>query len=319
MSTSALLLGLWSMTMVESSSSSSSSSFLRKSVRDYRVHGLEDIEPAFAQFDGHMYAGLMSTIDVTSKHHSAEDEEGALMFWLFVPSEPVYDDTLVIWLNGGPGCSSMSGCLFENCPATIPRKPAGYFPIDAQAPLEPNPYAWTHATPIMYVEQPHGTGFSQGPYPNNETDVGRDFYNFLQNLFDLFDNDPEAETQLRNKRLHFFGESYAGTYHLPHDFFKGFFTNGNSFCSHCHFFWISTTWIMRPFRHVCSQVRRNNTYNLFKFHLSSYSLQNRIISLLLALHITFTNRINKICVLAFIYRVSHWAMVGSMRAFKVRP
>jgi hypothetical protein len=224
MRTSALLVlaSLWlSTTGVESSSSSS---FLKKYVRDYRVHGLEDIEPAFAQFDGHMYAGLMSTIDVTSssssnKHPTKQqeqeqdddDDEGALMFWLFVPSAPVYDDTLVIWLNGGPGCSSMSGCLFENCPATIPRKPAGYFPIDAQAPLEPNPYAWTHATPIMYVEQPHGTGFSQGPYPKNETHVGRDFYNFLQNLFDLFENDPEAETQLRNKRLHFFGESYAGT------------------------------------------------------------------------------------------------------------
>jgi len=77
---------------------------------------------------------------------------------------------------------------------------------------------------IMYVEHPHGTGFTHGPFPNNETEVGRDFYNFLQNLYTIFDDDDNnnnnyndnsdrvAAPELRSKKLTFFGESYAGFY-----------------------------------------------------------------------------------------------------------
>lgn len=110
----------------------------------------------------------------------------------------------------------MSGCLFEHCPVTIPLKPAGYFGIDPSAGLQPNQYAWTHASNMIYVEQPHGTGFSTGAFPKNETDVGRDFYKFLQNLYTIFEEDDDegsgSRIDLRAKKLNFFGESYAGMY-----------------------------------------------------------------------------------------------------------
>lgn len=68
----------------------------------------------------------------------------------------------------------------------------------------------------MYVEHPHGTGFTRGASPNNETEVGRDFYNFLQNLYTIFDNvdngESDATPNLRSRKLSFFGESYAGMY-----------------------------------------------------------------------------------------------------------
>jgi carboxypeptidase D len=103
----------------------------------------------------------------------------------------------------------VGGSMFENGPVTIGRYPAGYFGIDPQVPLQSNVYAWTNATAIMYVEQPHGTGFSTGPVPTNETDVSRDFYHFLQNLYTIFDG---SDHDWRQKQLYFFGESYAGMF-----------------------------------------------------------------------------------------------------------
>lgn len=62
---------------------------------DLRVRGLEDVEPAFGLFEGEMYAGLLPMDN--------DDRTGNLMFWLFAPEKPSDTDSLVIWLNGGPG------------------------------------------------------------------------------------------------------------------------------------------------------------------------------------------------------------------------
>jgi hypothetical protein len=62
---------------------------------DLRVRGLEEVEPAFGLFEGEMYAGLLPM--------NNGDRTGNLMFWLFAPEDPSIADSLVIWLNGGPG------------------------------------------------------------------------------------------------------------------------------------------------------------------------------------------------------------------------
>ena len=77
--------------------SSSSSAF---DAADYLVTDLEKIVPAYGNFDGKMYAGMIP-IDVNV---APEDKRGELMFWLFKPHKTVASDTLTIWLNGGPVC-----------------------------------------------------------------------------------------------------------------------------------------------------------------------------------------------------------------------
>lgn len=52
-----------------------------------------------------------------------ENTKGSLFFWLAkkraTNATSLVPEKLVIWLNGGPGCSSMVGMMWENGPFTI--------------------------------------------------------------------------------------------------------------------------------------------------------------------------------------------------------
>ena len=177
-------------------------SALSLKAKDFEVHGLGDVLEAFDEFDGKMYAGQMPT-----SRNKDEWEDSKFMFWLFVPNAPASSDTLTIWHNGGPGCSSFHGGLFENAPVSTAHYPAGYPKTELDVPLLANEWAWTKATNMLYVEMPQGVGFSYGPMPESEFDVGADMHGFLLNFYDTF---PE----MKPKKLFLFGESYAG-YYVP--------------------------------------------------------------------------------------------------------
>ena len=68
-----------------------------------------------------------------------------------------------------------------------------------------NPWTWVNLTNMVWVEQPVGTGFSQGEVNAvTEEDVADQFLGFFQNFVDAFD--------LQNRTIYLTGESYAGTY-----------------------------------------------------------------------------------------------------------
>lgn len=156
-------------------------------------------EPAFNSFDGDIFAGHIPM-------RQRDGTDGELYFMMFDATDKVHDDTIIVWLNGGPGCSSFAGGLFfEMGPIAVPLRPAGYMGSKKLAPMVPNEYAWTKASAVMYLEQPAGVGFSTGIEPRNEDDLSSDFYSFFQNFLDIF-------TDYRHKRLYIIGESYAGYY-----------------------------------------------------------------------------------------------------------
>ncbi|KAJ6088916.1 hypothetical protein N7499_004167 [Penicillium canescens] len=157
--------------------------FLSKKTKPYLVDSLPDVP-----FDlGEMYSGLVP-ID---KHN-----ESRALFFIFQPTinEPV--DEVTIWLNGGPGCSSMMSFLQET----------GRFlwQPGTSAPVE-NPYAWVNLTNVLWVDQPVGTGYSIGtPTANSQEETAQDFIKFFKNFQDLFG--------IKNSKIYVTGESYAGRY-----------------------------------------------------------------------------------------------------------
>ncbi|KAI0695227.1 alpha/beta-hydrolase [Cytidiella melzeri] len=130
-----------------------------------------------------------------------------LFFWAFEHTDGSLtqnassssDEPWAIWLNGGPGASSMLGLLLENGPLHV----------DDGGAIIPNNVSWDKMVDYVWVDQPVGTGFSTaeatGGYIQDEDQMGEDFLNFLRNLVKIFPS-------LATRPLLLTGESYAGTY-----------------------------------------------------------------------------------------------------------
>ncbi|XP_047151923.1 serine carboxypeptidase-like 45 [Vigna umbellata] len=137
-----------------------------------------------------------------SGYITVDDQHQRALFYYFVEAQK--DPTskpLVLWLNGGPGCSSVGvGALIEHGP---------FKPRDNNV-LEKNHYSWNKVANVLYLESPAGVGFS---YSSNKsfytlvTDeiTARDNLVFLQRWFIEF---PEYS----NNNFFITGESYAGHY-----------------------------------------------------------------------------------------------------------
>ncbi|QIW97153.1 hypothetical protein AMS68_002671 [Peltaster fructicola] len=167
-----------------------SSNFLSSKTLPFYVNGtsLPDVD-----FDiGESYAGLLPI-------SGAANETRELFFWFFPSSNVNASSEVTIWLNGGPGCSSLSGLLTENGPFT--------WEAGTLSPVQ-NSYSWTNLTNMLWVEQPVGVGFSQGvPNITNEVELGKEFVGFYQQFVKTFD--------VQNYDLYVTGESYAG-YYVPY-------------------------------------------------------------------------------------------------------
>merc|ERR1711869_49568 len=71
-------------------------------------------------------------------------------FWLFESKADPTKDPLIMWLSGGPGCSSQLALLAENGPCTV----------NKQGKAKLNPHSWHTKANMMWVDQPAGVGFS---------------------------------------------------------------------------------------------------------------------------------------------------------------
>ncbi|KAJ5819553.1 hypothetical protein N7474_005144 [Penicillium riverlandense] len=136
---------------------------------------------------GESYAGLLPN----TPHGNS-----SLFFWFFPSTNPDAKKEITIWLNGGPGCSSLDGLLQENGPFLW--QSGVYQPVK-------NPYSWTNLTNMVYIDQPAGTGFSPGPATvQNEIDVSNQFNDFWRRFIQTFG--------MQGYKVYITGESYAGQY-----------------------------------------------------------------------------------------------------------
>ncbi|GLT37867.1 hypothetical protein SLA2020_121530 [Shorea laevis] len=136
-----------------------------------------------------------------SGYVTVDDKKQKSLFYYFAEAEvDPASKPLVLWLNGGPGCSSLGvGAFSENGPF----RPSGPFLVN-------NEYSWNREANMLYLETPIGVGFSYSTdsssyEPVSDKITARDNLVFLKNWFIKFPH-------YRNRSLFITGESYAGHY-----------------------------------------------------------------------------------------------------------
>ncbi|TVU41278.1 hypothetical protein EJB05_14781, partial [Eragrostis curvula] len=144
--------------------------------------------PSVSQFAGYV------TID--------ERRGRALFYWFFEAQAVPEEKPLLLFLTGGPGCSSIGyGAASELGPLRVASQGAA---------LEFNQYAWNKEANLLFLDSPAGVGFS---YTNTSSDlnnlnddfVAKDSYSFLLNWLERF-------PQYKNRDFYIAGDSYAGHY-----------------------------------------------------------------------------------------------------------
>ncbi|KAH9927439.1 alpha/beta-hydrolase [Epithele typhae] len=127
----------------------------------------------------------------------AANETRKLFFWFWPTNNASNANDLLFWTNGGPGCSSLEGFLQENGPISWSW---------GQAEPTPNPFSWTNLANVLWVEQPVGTGFSQGrPDISNDDELAAEVAGFMEQFLEVF-------SELKGSNFWVSGESYAGFY-----------------------------------------------------------------------------------------------------------
>ncbi|XP_030621513.1 lysosomal protective protein isoform X2 [Chanos chanos] len=120
-------------------------------------------------------------------------------YWFVTSQRDPLKDPLLLWLNGGPGCSSLDGFLSENGPFHV---------NNDGATLYENEFSWNKIANVLYLESPAGVGYSYSDdkqYATNDDQVADDNYRALQSFFLKFPNFTQNE-------FYIFGESYGGIY-----------------------------------------------------------------------------------------------------------
>ncbi|KAJ9708400.1 hypothetical protein PVL29_000444 [Vitis rotundifolia] len=127
------------------------------------------------------------------------------MFYTFYeaqnPISPLTQTPLVIWLQGGPGCSSMIGNFLELGPWRLNR--------DKHLQLEPNLGAWNRIFGLLFLDNPVGTGFSVASSPK---EIPTDQYSVAKHLFFAIRSFIELDPLFKSRSIYITGESYAGKY-----------------------------------------------------------------------------------------------------------
>jgi carboxypeptidase C (cathepsin A) len=143
-------------------------------------------------YNGDIYSGYLQTSDRNKNLH----------YMLINSQSNPSKDPLVLWLNGGPGCSSLLGFIQEHGPVIVP---------DYTTNFQTNNFSWNKKANIIYLEAPAGVGFS---YNDNQSEKDLKYDDEItandnrNALLDFFNKFPE----FKQNDFYIAGESYAGVY-----------------------------------------------------------------------------------------------------------
>ncbi|OCF31325.1 cathepsin A (carboxypeptidase C) [Kwoniella heveanensis BCC8398] len=150
-------------------------------------HRLRVVQPELCDPTVNQLSGYL---DISETRH--------LFFWFEESRSKPKEDPLVLWLNGGPGCSSTTGLLFELGGCNI---------ADKGENVTFNEFSWNNVANVLFLDQPIGVGYSYADEGevNNSPAAAEDVYAFLMLFVSKF-------REYSKQEFHIAGESYAGTY-----------------------------------------------------------------------------------------------------------
>lgn len=142
----------------------------------------------------------MPNFRIYSGYLTISASNGKFFFYTFVEAvnDTAGNQPVVRWFNGGPGCSSVGGGMFEEVGPLIP---------DGNGNLVRNPYSWNRLAHMLFIESPAGVGFSfsktLSDYSSSDNSTAQDNKIALAAWLAKF-------PQYTNRPLFLAGESYAG-------------------------------------------------------------------------------------------------------------
>lgn len=177
--------------------STTTSNFLSDDARSIATsiatdRGMEDLvetlpganfENSFATFSGYL--------DVSDTKQT--------FYWFVMAREDALNKPVVLWTNGGPGCSGLIGFFTEQGP----------FRATEDMTVEPFDFAWNKEANILFIESPTGVGFStsseDADFDAGDMSTATDNFELLKLFFDRYPG-------MQASDLYLSGESYGGHY-----------------------------------------------------------------------------------------------------------
>ncbi|KFA55265.1 hypothetical protein S40293_04966 [Stachybotrys chartarum IBT 40293] len=114
----------------------------------YKEPGICETTPGVKSYAGyvHLPPGFLNDVNGESQNYPVNT-----FFWFFESRKDPANAPLAIWLNGGPGGSSMLGLLQENGPCMVNS--------DSKSTVL-NPWSWNNEVNMLYIDEPNQVGFS---------------------------------------------------------------------------------------------------------------------------------------------------------------
>ncbi|KAJ7562034.1 hypothetical protein O6H91_03G052900 [Diphasiastrum complanatum] len=142
-------------------------------------------------------------LPTSSGYFTVDPLSSARLFYAFYeasePAAQISETPIILWLQGGPGCSSMIGNFYE----------LGPWRTASDLQLHKNEFSWNKRFGLLFIDSPVGTGFSiaekDEDIPTDQEQVAAQLYIALTSFFSL-------EPLLQSRPFFVAGESYAGKY-----------------------------------------------------------------------------------------------------------
>ena len=130
----------------------------------------------------------------------SEDGTSRMMFYWYVQAQTAADTApLMLWTNGGPGCSGLGGFMSE----------MGPFRAAKDGTLSMNDHSWNKIANMVFIEQPAGVGFSTnaqlGNFSYGDAQAASDNWRFVKGFMARYPD-------LASRPFYITSESYGGHY-----------------------------------------------------------------------------------------------------------